>query len=286
MLQKGLPLRLTTHGIRTMLGLIICLLTMVNLSIGQNNDQKSHVIESKLTGYIDWTAGIAVGRARSEAGGGGVLPASQRATAFAAAVHKARQHLRDIIVHLPLNAERTVKHVLQHSPEKRQSLEALIGEAQVVQTQYLPRHVIETTLQMPLSGSFTSLVWPTVPAMARLATESVETVHTGIIIDARGLMIRHALFPKIVDRDGQTIYGPARVDANAAVQRGYITYAKTLRDARAALRVGAHPLVIRAHRVAGQARVDLLIRGTDAARLQGSPTTRRLLQQCQVIIVG
>ena len=82
MLQKGLPLRLTTHGIRTMLGLIICLLTMVNLSIGQNNDQKSHVIESKLTGYIDWTAGMAVGRARSEAGGGGVLPASQRRWGF------------------------------------------------------------------------------------------------------------------------------------------------------------------------------------------------------------
>ena len=79
-------------------------------------------------------------------------------------------------------------------------------------------------------------------------------MHTGVVIDARGLAIQPALFPKIMDERGQTLYAPESVDREAAVQQGYVAYAKAFDQAPAQARVGEHPLVLRALRVAGDPR--------------------------------
>jgi hypothetical protein len=246
----------------------------------------AHIVESFPTGRVNWTTGMALSTARAEVvERDGSMP-SRRAAAFARAMHTARQRLVATLIQVPLDTERTVGGVLRDSIQKRGILEELVAGAEVVQTRYLPRDVVETTLQVPMFGRFASLVWPPPSALSASEHEASGAVYTGIIIDARGLAIRQALFPRIVDEEGQTLYAPTRVDVDVAIQRGYMVYARVLNSSEVTSRVGKHPFIIRARRVIGHARVDVLIRQADATQLQRFAALRHLLEQCQVVIVG
>ena len=92
-------------------------------------------------------------------------------------------------------------------------------------------------------------------------------------------------FPKLVDERGQALYAPESVDREAAVQQGYIAYAKAFDQAPAQARIGEHPLMLRALRVAGETRVDLVLSDAEATRIRDYAATRRLIRQCRVLIV-
>jgi hypothetical protein len=176
--------------------------------------------------------------------------------------------------------------VVQESPALRQALEEAVAEAEVYEVHYFPGGTVESAVQLPLRGRFMTLLLPAsaVPS-AGVDEPSTAAVYTGVVIDARGLAIQPALLPRIVDESGQTLYAPEVVDPLLAAQRGYIAYAHAFDQAPTQERIGTHPLVLRAHRVSGEARVDLVLRSTDAAQLRDYPTTQRLLQRCQVLIV-
>ena len=80
-------------------------------------------------------------------------------------------------------------------------------------------------------------------------------------------------------------YAPESVDREAAVQQGYVAYAKAFDQAPAQARIGEHPLVLRALRVAGETRVDLVLSDAEATRMRDYAATRRLVRQCRVLIV-
>jgi hypothetical protein len=137
----------------------------------------------------------------------------------------------------------------------------------------------------PFAGRLTALFLPSTSAVTPGGEPKSEAVHTGVVIDARGLAIQPALFPRIVDERGQTLYAPESVDTEAAVQQGYIAYAKAYDQAPAQARIGEHPLVLRAFRVAGETRVDLVLSAAEATRIRDYAATRRLVQQCRVLII-
>jgi hypothetical protein len=138
---------------------------------------------------------------------------------------------------------------------------------------------------LPFAGQFTALFLPAVSSVTPDSEPRAEAVHTGVVIDARGLAIAPALFPKVVDERGRTLYAPESVDREAAVQQGYVAYAKAFDQAPAQARVGEHPLVLRALRVAGESRVDLVLGDAEATRIRDYAATRRLVRQCRVLIV-
>jgi len=106
-----------------------------------------------------------------------------------------------------------------------------------------------------------------------------------VVIDARGLAIQPALLPRLVDEAGQALYAPEVVDVEAAVQQGYVAYAKAFNQVPAQARIGTRPLVLRALRVVGDSRVDLVLGQAEATRLRDYAATRRLVRQCRVLIV-
>ena len=75
------------------------------------------------------------------------------------------------------------------------------------------------------------------------------------------------------------------VEIEAAIQQGYVAYAKAFDQAPAQVRVGERPLVLRALRVAGETRVDLVLSDAEATRIRDYAATRRLVRQCRVLIV-
>jgi hypothetical protein len=207
-------------------------------------------------------------------------------SAYTAAVQTARQRLLATLGQLRVSAAHTVGDLVHQMPEKQQALAGMVAEAEVITTRYLPRDMVESTVQLPLGGRFTALLLPATPPLATLPELSAEAVYTGVVIDARGLAIQPALFPQIVDEQGQILYAPMQVDATMAVQRGYVEYAYTIDSPQLETRVGKQPLVLRARRALGPTRVDLVLGPGEAAQLQQADALRRLLMQCRVAIIG
>jgi len=205
--------------------------------------------------------------------------------AIQAATQTAQQGLLSIFDQVRFDASQMLGQVARQAEASRQELEVLVAQTPVVETRYFPGGMVETTVQLPFAGQLTALLLPVVAAVTPDGEPRTEAVHTGVVIDARGLAIQPAMFPKIVDERGQILYAPESVDREAAIEQGYVAYAKAFDQAPAQTRVGERPLVLRALRVAGEARVDLVLSDAEATRIRDYTATRRLVRQCRVLIV-
>lgn len=263
-------------GYRLALGL---LLVVTGLAMAQFASTETRVIETLTHGSVNWTDGLALGQGRATG-------ATRRGTAATgqAAIQEARQALGRLLGHVRLDATQTLGQAMQAGLAPASGLEAVLEQATVAATQYGAGGVIDTTLQLPLAGPLTALLLPP-PADKADSDAKVEAVHTGVVIDARGLAVNPALLPRIVDEQGQPIYTPALVEREAAIQQGYVAYAKTFDQVPLPARVGDHPLVVRALRVVGASRVDVVLSNAEAARLRDYPATRRLVWQCRLLLV-
>jgi hypothetical protein len=108
---------------------------------------------------------------------------------------------------------------------------------------------------------------------------------TGVVIDGRGLGLKPALLPKIVDPQGQEIYVGQVVPRTNAVEQGVAGYAKDVNAAANNFRVTDNPAVIRGVRASGAARTDVMLGQADAQMLRDLGKKGDFLQFCRVIIV-
>jgi len=108
---------------------------------------------------------------------------------------------------------------------------------------------------------------------------------TGVVIDGRGLGLRPALLPKIVDPQGQEIYVGQVVTRTNAVEQGVAGYAKDVSAAANNFRVTDNPAVFKGLRAAGTARTDVVLSQSDALTLRDLGRKGDFLQFCRVIIV-
>ena len=110
-------------------------------------------------------------------------------------------------------------------------------------------------------------------------------VATGIVIDGRGLDLRPALLPKIVDPQGQEIYVGQVVTRTNAVEQGVAGYARDVQAASGNFRVTDNPAVIKGARAAGLTRTDIMLNQADAQTMRQLGEKGNFLQYCRVIIV-
>jgi hypothetical protein len=115
--------------------------------------------------------------------------------------------------------------------------------------------------------------------------EGNATNFSGVLIDARGVDFNYALFPRIVNEDGRTVYGPEFFLPTYATDRGSVGYYDNMAGAMADDRVGFNPLRINAIRSAGKNSTDLVISNLDARKLHSSLENLKLLERCRVVIL-
>lgn len=108
---------------------------------------------------------------------------------------------------------------------------------------------------------------------------------TGVVIDGRGLGLKPALLPKIIDPQGQEIYVGQVVARTNAVEQGVAGYAKDVNAASNNFRVTDNPAVIRGVRASGAARTDIMLSQSDSQMLRDLGKKGDFLQYCRVIIV-
>ena len=119
----------------------------------------------------------------------------------------------------------------------------------------------------------------------RLTTQFTGGKATGVVIDGRGLGLRPALLPKIVDPQGREIYVGKLVTRTNAVEQGVAGYAKDVNAAVNNFRVTDNPAVFTGIRASGAARTDVILGEADAQVLRDLGNKGDVLQYCRVIIV-
>lgn len=287
----------------------VLLAALLVLPILSMNAEGQELIEPIGNGSINWSTAVI------QAKGIGAPPEKYydkpqaRPMALRAAQLDAMRNLLETTKGVQIDAKTTVINFMVDSDVISAKVQGMVKGAQIVKQEYLSDGTVEITLQMSMNGGFAQLVLPQeirqiepIKPMAQAAPRTPapavppdqpsvalpkeeRVVYTGLVVDARGINIRPAMAPKVLDENGQEVYGSAFVSREFAVQQGMSGYARDLTSAQSNTRVTNSPLTVKGLRVEGSGRSDVIISNADASRLRSASEHLSFLKRCRVMIV-
>ena len=269
---------------------ILALVVLLTIPFYGYGDQSQDLVVKKDKGVINWTKGIV------QATGIGAPPEkfygkpNARPMALRAAKLDAYRNILEVVNGVRINSATVVKDFAVENDVIMTKVEGMVKGAEVVKQEYLSDGTVEITMQMDLRGGFAQLVLPEdikplESIKPAIPPQSSSAVYTGLVVDARGLKTRPAMSPKILDENGQEVYGSAFVSREYAVQQGMSGYAKDLAAARGNQRVTDNPLTVKGLRAEGAGRSDIVISNADASRLRSASENLSFMKKCRVMIV-
>lgn len=115
--------------------------------------------------------------------------------------------------------------------------------------------------------------------------EKPKILHTGLVVDARGLGFRPCLVPEIYGRD-TILYPRSDVDFEQAITAGYVRYYSNLGQAQRSASMGRLPYTVKAKRLYRNKKGCLDLEVKDAQYLESVLAQEgNFLRACKVIIV-
>ena len=245
--------------------------------------------------------------------------AAQRAGALEAAKRVALRNLLETVKGMSLDSESTVRNFMTENDVIVTKVSGILRNFKVVETKYMSTGDIEVTVEMPISGALADALlpqggatlgpvtstgvcptcgqpWPAgrpIPSGLNLqqsqgnvgAPSAGGNAYTGLVIDAKGLGLRPAMSPKILDESGEEIYGSKQVSRDYAVQIGMVGYDKDVNQARNNERVTANPLVVKALKVSGENRADVVVANANASTIRNVAANHNFLDKCKVMFI-
>ena len=235
-------------------------------------------------------------------------PGMARATAVRAAKVDAMRNLLEAVMAITVSSETTVRGAAIENDVVKTSVEGMVrgarmrdidgdGRGSNSDIRYLSDTSIEIEMEVHMSGISEVILPPAgyapapvaggAPASAAPAAPAAPrpgTV-TGLIVDARGLGLRPAMSPKIVDQNGGVVYGPGNFTREFAVKFGVAGYSKNLEQAQQDPRVVGNPLVVKGVGVQGANKADLVLAAGDVSRVKGAESSGKFLSNCKVMIL-
>jgi len=220
-----------------------------------------------------------------------------RRSALRISKQDALRNLIEIVNGVVVTSETTVSGAMFDDEIKTKVKGVIRGAERVGDPKYLSDTSVEVTYQVKMSGISEVLIPPAIisAVLENTGTEKKSVINktidpssgdiTGIIIDAKGLKVRPALAPKVIDKDGGIVYGPGDYSREYAVTQGVVGYSKTIESAKKDSRVKGNPLVIKATGVSGQNSTDVIIGNDDIKRVGSANTSYGVLNDCRVIIL-
>jgi hypothetical protein len=237
-------------------------------------------------GAVDWSNKVIQAKGIAIQGGVG-----GRAGQIRAAELDALRQILETVKGMRLNSETTVENFMLTSDVITTKVHGIARNFQRVgDPVYMSDGSIEVTVEMNLlgSGQFFDVVMPIAMGGGMpfySGTVNDNSVYTGLVLDARGLGLRPAIAPRVVSEDDDEIYGSRFVDREWAIKNGMTGYAKDIESAKKDERVGGNPMVVKAVKVSGPNRTDVVISEDDARRLHAVTRNFSFLKECRVIIL-
>jgi hypothetical protein len=110
-------------------------------------------------------------------------------------------------------------------------------------------------------------------------------IATGLVVDARGLGLKPALLPRILNEGGNEVYGTRQVSRQSALEQGLVGYAKDVSAAQRNIRVTDKPLLVKGVKAVGKEKTDVVIPDPDAATVVTAASGSNFLEKSRVVIV-
>ena len=218
-----------------------------------------------------------------------------RRMALRIAKQDALRQLIEIVNGVTLTSETTMSGAMVDDVINTKVRGFIRGARQVGQPKYLSDTSVEVEFTVPMSGISDIMLPPLTVAAAPInntgvgGTAAAPTAASGgvsgLIIDARGLKARPAMAPRILDQNGNAIYGPGKYDRKYAVSNGVAGYSKTLEAAQKDPRVTGNPLVIKGVAISGTNRTDIVVSNSDVSRIDVADRNGNILKDCRVLIL-
>ncbi|HXY53122.1 MAG TPA: hypothetical protein VEM40_00430 [Nitrospirota bacterium] len=243
------------------------------------------------TGKVDWTTGVITAVGIGAPPAQPANPAQARAMAERSAQVVAYRNLLEAVKGVRVDSTTTVENFIVTSDVINTQVNGIIQGAMIMDKKYMSDGSVEVTVGMKLTGALADALLPKTPLTppggptGALAPGTPGQLYTGLIVDARGLGVRPAMAPRILDEDGKEVYGSAWINRDYAVREGMVGYMKDPAAAQANPRVTDKPLMVKALKVSGDARVDTVISNADATMLHNASQNLNMLEKCRVIIL-
>lgn len=203
--------------------------------------------------------------------------------------------LDSLLAVTPLDAERTLADAVRRSNDARNYFLTSLAYPQVVSTRYSTSGEVQNEYAISLFGPYLEDFIPHSNYVGSFENQDSLNGNTselqssipvtGFVIDARGIGFNPAIFPRIVDQQGNVILDAGRVNRAQVMEEGYVRYAYSPREVLETRELGLNPLRIVAERAEGRNRSNLVLNYEDANRITSSALNLRLLSECRVIII-
>ena len=224
-----------------------------------------------------------------------VINAGQaRRMALRIAKQDALRQLIEIVNGVTLTSETTMSGAMVDDVINTKVRGFIRGARQVGDPKYLSDTSVEVEYSVSMSGISDIMLPPLTVATAPTgatqpgtgaATTPTTGGITGVIIDARGLKTRPAMAPRILDQNGNAVYGPGTYDRSYAVTNGVAGYSKSLEAAQKDPRVLGNPLVVKGVSTSGTNRTDIVISNADVSKIDLANRSYNILKDCRVLIL-
>ncbi len=296
MIEYPLPAYIKLPGGRQMhrTGIIVSVvLALVLVLTGGAQAQLAGTIKDVVdpvgsTGKVDWTTGVITAVGIGAPPAQPVNAAQARGMAERAAQVVAYRNMLEAVKGVRVDSSTTVENFVVTSDIIKTQVNGIIQGAMIMDKKYMSDGSVEVTVGMKLTGALADALLPKAAAgapAAAPASAGTGLLYTGLIVDARGLGLRPAMAPRILNEEGKEVYGSANINRDWAVREGMVGYLKDPEAAKANPRVTDKPLMVKAIRVSGDGRVDAVISNSDAAVLQSASQNLSMLEKCRVIIL-
>jgi len=257
-------------------------------------------------GRVDWTNGVVTVVGIGAPPANAVNAAQARAMTKRAALVVAQRNLLETLKGVRVDSETLVENFIITSDRIRTAVQGIIRGASEMKTQYMADGSVEVTIGVKLVGALAEELLPkpagppqpgvppappATPSTSAVLTQPSAAaapsgpILTGLVVDSRGLRVRPAMVPKILNEDGREIYGSAFVKREFAIQQGMAGYSKDLAAAQINPRVTNNPLTVKGLRAAGSGKTDVVISNADAATIHSTASNLSFLSNCRVMIV-
>ena len=254
-------------------------------------------LEKLERGKIDWSNGTVEAVGVSLPPRKAVNQAQARALALQQATRLARRNLIRIFRMIRIDSRHLGKDMWFHNGSPVRKINQLFSHAEMIDTCFLSGSRVRRRMTVCIRGPVADILLPGnvreiehikggVPHKeAASPVPAGRRPFTGLVVDCRGLKVKPALVPRILDEDGNEVYGPAIVDRKYALKKGVAEYVKKLGDALGDPRVGGNPLRVKAVRATGSNSCDIVISNLDAGKVVAVPANLGFLEEANVIIV-
>ena len=237
-----------------------------------------------VAGGIDYSKRVIVSKGIGMPGGVG-----GRGGQIRAAIMDAQRNFLEVTKGAIVDSRSTIEDFVLKSDVINSQVRGVAKNFTVVDTAYFDDGSIEVTLQFSMEGELLNAVLPQDMGTGATPTAAPPAApgkaYSGLIVDARGLNVRPALAPKVLDENGKEVYGSSYVSREYAVQQGMVGYAKDPDKAASNERVSPDALLVKGIKADGPNKTDIIISNNDASALLAISENLNFLRKCKVIVL-